>query len=99
MSDTPRTDAESTLHSHGLPDPEWIAPNGACALCARNWAERLRDDLARLTAENEALRKQVAAAMQVINFGVELMPLEQIGQWEGVRAFLERDTESYLEGS
>jgi len=26
-------------HPHGPPDPDWIAPNGTCALCARDVAE------------------------------------------------------------
>lgn len=34
--------SEHSDHPHGPPDPQWIAPNGSCALCARRWAESER---------------------------------------------------------
>ena len=48
-----------------------------------------------IDAELKRLRNQVAAAMVVVNRGVELMPDELIGQWAGVRTFLEQDTADY----
>ena len=33
--------------------------------------------------------EEIAWARRVINKGVDLMPLEQLSQWEGVRAWLE----------
>ena len=32
----------------------------------------------------------------MVNFGVGLMTVEQVGQWVGVRGFLEAGTEMYL---
>jgi hypothetical protein len=36
-------------HPHGPADPEWIAPNGSCALCARSVAERAEAEIERLS--------------------------------------------------
>jgi hypothetical protein len=41
------------------------------------------------------LRAQVEAARAIINRGVELMTAEQVGAWEGVRAWLEQDASDY----
>lgn len=45
--------------------------------------------------EIDRLRNQVNAAMVVINRGLELMPTEKVGEWDGVRSFLEQETEDY----
>jgi hypothetical protein len=45
--------------------------------------------IAKLEKENTQLREDLQDARDIINHGVELMPLEQLGQWEGVRAWLE----------
>ena len=45
--------------------------------------------------EIERLRNQVDIGQQVVNCGVVLMTKEQIGQWLGVRHFLEAGTEMY----
>lgn len=41
------------------------------------------------TAEMERLRTRLAEATALINAAVELMTKEQVGQWPGVRAWLE----------
>jgi len=46
-------------------------------------------------SQNDALRAQLEAARKIIERGVELMPLEQLGKWEGVRAWQESETEHY----
>lgn len=43
----------------------------------------------------EALQRQVEAARDVINRGVEIMEDHQVGQWTGVRAWLEMDTAAF----
>lgn len=48
-----------------------------------------------LQEENTALRNQVEAAREIITRGVALMTHVQIGEWWGVRAFLEQDTDAY----
>ena len=45
--------------------------------------------------EIERLQNQVAAAKEVISRGVDLMTTEQLGQWTGVRSFLEQETIDY----
>ena len=45
--------------------------------------------------EIERLRYQVAVGKDVVNFGLGLMTPEQVGQWVGVRHFLEAGTEMY----
>lgn len=37
----------------------------------------------------EAAQTAIAEAQRLIDAGVELMPLEQLSQWQGVRAWLE----------
>lgn len=49
----------------------------------------------RAADEIERLRNQVEIGQQVVNFGVGLMTKEQVGQWVGVRHFLEAGTEMY----
>ena len=50
---------------------------------------------AALETENAQLRNQVAAAKQIITAGVNLMPMERLSRWGGVRSFLEQETEDY----
>ena len=45
--------------------------------------------------EIERLQNQVAAAKEVIAKGLDLMTTEQVGQWAGVRSFLEQETIDY----
>lgn len=49
----------------------------------------------RAADEIDRLRYQVEIGQQVVNFGVGLMTTEQVGQWVGVRHFLEAGTEMY----
>lgn len=48
-----------------------------------------------MRSEIERLRAQVAVAKQIVTAGVELMTPSQLGQWAGVRAFLEQETDDY----
>lgn len=41
------------------------------------------------------LRNQVAVAKTIVAAGVDLMTTKQVGQWRGVRTFLEQETEDY----
>lgn len=43
----------------------------------------------RLTRELAALKEATRWAREIINRGVELMPLDQLAQWDGVRAWQE----------
>ncbi len=43
-------------------------------------------------AEIARLRSQVTTATNLIGAGLDLMTDEQVGQWAGVRTFLEQDT-------
>lgn len=45
--------------------------------------------------EIRRLRNQVEIGQAVVNFGVGLMTKEQVGQWVGVRHFLEAGTDMY----
>jgi hypothetical protein len=45
--------------------------------------------IAKLEKENAKLLVDLEDARDIINHGVELMPLEQLSKWEGVRAWLE----------
>jgi hypothetical protein len=45
--------------------------------------------IAKLEKENAKLLVDLEDARDIINHGVELMPLDQLGKWEGVRAWLE----------
>ena len=72
MSDMPSLSEQnfvSTIHPHGAPDPEWITPNGSCALCARLYADGLERQCDRLAAINaellEALRGLFAACEHI----------------------------------
>ncbi len=47
-------------------------------------------------AEIARLRSQVTTATNLIGAGLDLMTDEQVGQWAGVRTFLEQDTSDYL---
>lgn len=40
--------------------------------------------------ESRRLKTQVAVAKQIVQHGVSLMTKEQLGQWRGVRSFLEQ---------
>jgi hypothetical protein len=51
--------------------------------------------LAKTKEENARLKTQVAVAKDVIQRGVDVMTKEQLGQWSGVRSFLEQETEDY----
>lgn len=55
----------------------------------RKDAGEMRNEVARLRAELDALRPLVSDAQDVIARGVELMPLDQVSQWSGVRAWQE----------
>ena len=46
-------------------------------------------ELSILRTENERLKKAVEEAFSVICKGVQLMPLEQLSEWRGVRAWQE----------
>ena len=48
-----------------------------------------------LSDEVERLRNQLEAGRSVVNLGINLMTTEQVGQWVGVRHFLEAETEMY----
>lgn len=80
-------------------DGESVADNrgsGAYINAAiRRWNGPLPDQKDELIAR---LRKQVQAAMDIVNRGVDLMTPTQIGKWQGVRAFLEQDEDAYTEG-
>lgn len=52
-------------------------------------------ELEDLRRENECLRRQVAAALVVIERGIDIVTDEQLGQWAGVRTWLEMETENY----
>ena len=41
------------------------------------------------------LCNQVTTGKDIVAAGVELMTAEQVGQWEGVRSFLEQDADAY----
>lgn len=41
------------------------------------------------------LCNQVATGKDIVAAGVELMTPEQVGQWAGVRSFLEQDADAY----
>jgi hypothetical protein len=43
----------------------------------------------KMAAELDQLRAELAEARIIINAGVELMTVEQLSQWRGVRAWLE----------
>ena len=43
------------------------------------------------------LHNQVATAKQIVQQGIEIMDSEQVGQWVGVRSFLEQETDDYSE--
>lgn len=45
--------------------------------------------------ENEALRNQVAVARSLILHACDIMTSEQVGQWAGVRSWLEQDWSDY----
>jgi hypothetical protein len=45
--------------------------------------------IAKLEKENAKLLVDLEDARDIINHGVKLMPLDQLGKWEGVRAWLE----------
>lgn len=45
--------------------------------------------------ELERYKNQVSVAKQIVVAGVELMHHTQVGQWAGVRAFLEQETSDY----
>ena len=78
----------------GVPCPIWVDSSEN---------ERLRDKISILQlesckgssvlddykAENERLQKAVEEASSVICKGVQLMPLEQLNEWYGVRAWQE----------
>ena len=57
--------------------------------------ETLSRQLAARQQEVEALRAQVATARDIVNLGVSLMTVDQVGAWAGVRSFLEQPTEDY----
>lgn len=57
-------------------------------------AVRMRQITA-LCDEIDRLRYQVEIGKQVVNLGVGLMTTEQLGQWVGVRHFLEAGTDMY----
>ena len=57
-------------------------------LRSRNVARTLADEV-------ERLRNQLEAGRNVVNLGINLMTTEQVGQWVGVRHFLEAETEMY----
>src|SRR3990172_11796594 len=46
-------------------------------------------DLKNIRTENERLKKAAEEAFSVICKGVQLMPLEQLSEWRGVRAWQE----------
>lgn len=48
-----------------------------------------------MSEEITRLRNQVLSAKKIILAGVELMTTEQISEWEGVRGFLEMETNDY----
>ena len=48
-----------------------------------------------LSDEVERLRNQLEAGRNVVNLGINLMTTELVGQWVGVRHFLEAETEMY----
>ena len=43
------------------------------------------------------LRNQVETGKKIVQAGVELMPMEQMANWVGVRSFLEQETADYSE--
>jgi hypothetical protein len=51
--------------------------------------------LAKAKDENARLKTQVSIAKAIVQHGVNLMTKEQLGQWRGVRSFLEQETEDY----
>lgn len=56
-------------------------------LCAVQFTDALR--------ENERLHNQVAVAKAIVKAGVDLMHHTQLGQWAGVRSFLEQEADDY----
>jgi hypothetical protein len=58
-------------------------------------ADRIKELEAALSAIEAQLLAQVDAARSLILHACDLMTTEQVGQWAGVREWLERDTETY----
>jgi len=53
----------------------------------------LRVYVGELRAEIEKLRTRIAEGQEIIARGVELMTVEQVSQWEGVRGWQEIESE------
>lgn len=49
--------------------------------------------------ERDALRNRCQDAETIILRGVEIMAYDQVGQWAGVRAWLEQDTQYYIDAA
>ena len=72
---------------------------------SKDWilfATTMMDEFPRLfdTAKNmdstfHRLKNQVATGKQIVQQGIEIMNTEQVGQWAGVRSFLEQETSDY----
>lgn len=50
-----------------------------------------------MNAKFNRMRNQVETGKQIVQQGIEIMETEQVGQWAGVRSFLEQETDEYLE--
>lgn len=53
------------------------------------------DSMRQLERETEALRNQVEAARSLIMHACDIMTSQQVGQWAGVRSWLEQDWSDY----
>ena len=49
-----------------------------------------------LRAEVERLNARVQTGVDIVNAGVAIMTTEQVGQWAGVRSWLEQPTSDYF---
>jgi hypothetical protein len=50
-----------------------------------------------MNATFNRMRNQVETGKQIVQQGIDIMDTEQVGQWTGVRSFLEQETDKYLE--
>ena len=66
-----------------------LAVSNAAFARAQDMAHKANEALGHKSDELARLRAELAAAESIIARGVELMPLEQLSQWEGVREWQE----------
>lgn len=60
------SDEASTNHPHGFPSPEWIAPNGSCALCALEVGNHYASELASANQRIDELAVALRASVDAL---------------------------------